>query len=104
MKTVITFSTLIALALASAGAIAEDRLSSAELTARQIMEQVEAQELATTDSAFSRMRLTSCRFGLTEGQVRCVEQPRVRQLESVQINTGLDNKDTKSLMIVLEPA
>lgn len=104
MKTVITFSTLIALALASAGAIAEDRLSSAGLTARQIMVQVEAQELATTDSAFSRMRLTSCRFGLTESQVRCVEQPRVRQLESVQINTGLDNKDTKSLMIVLEPA
>lgn len=95
---------LLATVIFSADVLADEKLSSSGLTARQIMEQVEAQQLATTDSAFSRMRLTSCRFGLTEGQVRCVEQPRVRQLESVQINTGPDNKDTKSLMIVLEPA
>ncbi|WLD58952.1 outer membrane lipoprotein-sorting protein [Salinispirillum sp. LH 10-3-1] len=106
MKTLITRATaaLITTAIFSAGLLAEEKRSSSGLTARQVMEQVEAQQLATTDSAFSRMRLTSCRFGLTEGQVRCVEQPRVRQLESVQINTGPDNKDTKSLMVVLEPA
>lgn len=106
MKTqIVRFTTaLLATVIFSADVLADEKLSSSGLTARQIMEQVEAQQLETTDSAFSRMRLTSCRFGLTEGQVRCVEQPRVRQLESVQINTGPDNKDTKSLMIVLEPA
>jgi hypothetical protein len=57
-----------------------------------------------TDSAFNRIQLSSCRFGLQNNQITCAERPRVKALESVGINTGINGRDTQSISIVLEPA
>ncbi len=71
---------------------------------REIMEKVEDYQRATTDSAFNRMQLSTCRFGVKDNRITCAERPRVKAIESVGKNYGVDLKDTKSIAIVLEPA
>jgi len=68
------------------------------------MERVEDYQLATSDSAFNRMQLSTCRFGIRESRITCAERPRVKALESVSKNYGEEGKDTKGVTIVLEPA
>ena len=58
----------------------------------------------STDSAFTRMKLTTCKYGLSGGKVKCAEKARVKLIENAQINTGEGNQDTKSIAIILEPA
>lgn len=72
--------------------------------ARQILEQVEDNQRTIADSAFNRVQLSSCRFGLQDNQITCAERPRIKALESVSINTGESNRDTRIISIVLEPA
>lgn len=74
------------------------------LSGREIMERVEDYQRATSDSAFNKMQLSTCRFGLKDSRITCAERPRVMSLESVGKNYGADLKDTRSVTIVLEPA
>ncbi len=76
----------------------------AQLSGREILDRVEDNQRAVSDAAFNRIQLSSCRFGLQNNQITCAERPRVKALESVSINTGVDNRDTQSISIVLEPA
>lgn len=78
--------------------------SAQEMTGLKIMELVEENQRATSDSAFNRMQLSTCRFGIKESRITCAERPRIKSLESVGKNFGDDGKDTKSVTIVLEPA
>ncbi len=73
-------------------------------SAREIMSTVEDYQRVISDSAFNRIQLSSCRFGLQDNQITCAERPRVKALESVAINLGDDKRDTKAVTIVLEPA
>lgn len=75
-----------------------------EPTAREIMELVEDYQRATTDSAFNRMQLSTCRFGIKDSRITCAERPRIKAIESVGKNYGAELKDTKSIAIVMEPA
>ena len=74
------------------------------LTGMEIMERVEDYQRATSDSAFNKMQLSTCRFGVKDSRITCAERPRVMSLESVGKNYGEQLKDTKSVTIVLEPA
>lgn len=74
------------------------------LTGHEIMERVDDYQRATSDSAFNKMQLSTCRFGLKDNRITCAERPRVMSLESVSKNYGQEGKDTKSVTIVLEPA
>lgn len=78
--------------------------SAQELTGREIMELVDDAQRATSDSAFNRMQLSTCKFGVKDSRITCAERARVKALESVGKNYGLNLKDTKSITIVLEPA
>ena len=75
-----------------------------DLSAREIMEKVDEESRKSSDSAFTRMKLTTCKYGLSGGKVKCAEKARVKLVESAQINTGKDNKDSKSIAIILEPS
>lgn len=70
---------------------------------RSILERVEDNQRAIADSAFNRVQLSSCRFGLQNNQITCAERPRVKGLESVSINTGNNNRDTRVISIVVDP-
>jgi len=74
------------------------------LTGQEIMQRVEDYQRATTDSAFNRMQLSTCKFGVRDSRITCAERPRVMSLESVGKNYGPELKDTKNITIVLEPA
>ena len=75
-----------------------------ELSGREIMQLVDDANRRQNDSSFSRMQLSSCKFGITDGRITCAERPRVKSLESVSKNYGDELKDTKSVTITLEPA
>lgn len=87
---------LCALVSASSSAVAQ-------MSAREILEKVEDAQRTTTDSAFNRIQLSSCQFGVRDNQITCAERPRVKALESVGVNFGPSNKDTRSVSIVTEP-
>jgi len=70
---------------------------------REIMEKMEDYQRATSDSAFNRMQMSSCLYGVKDSRITCAERPRIKAIESVGINFGEDKKDTKSIAIVLEP-
>lgn len=71
---------------------------------RAIMERVEDNHRILTEAAFNRIRLSSCRYGLQDNRITCAERPRIKELETVQINTGPDSRDTRTISIVREPA
>lgn len=75
----------------------------AQMNARDILERMEDAQRTTTDSAFNRIQLSSCQFGVRDNQITCAERPRVKALESVSINFGPHKKDTRSVSIVTEP-
>jgi len=74
------------------------------LDGREIAEKVDEVSRMSTDSAFVRMKLSTCKFGIKDKKLKCVEKPRIKGVESVSLNTGTNEEDTKSLAIVIEPA
>ena len=78
-------------------------LAQAEMTARELVQKMNDNQLLTTDSSFNLLQLTSCKYGTHNGKLKCVEKPRIKLLESAQINLGADNKDSQSITIILEP-
>ena len=79
-------------------------IAQAEMTARELVQKMNDNQLLTTDSSFNLLQLTSCKYGTHNGKLKCVEKPRIKLLESAQINLGADNKDSQSITIILEPA
>ena len=79
-------------------------LAQAEMTARELVQKMNDNQLLTTDSSFNLLQLTSCKYGTHNGKLKCVEKPRIKLLESAQINLGADSKDSQSITIILEPA
>lgn len=92
------------LGIGTAGIFYSSMLNAQLPSGREIMEQVEDYQRTTSDSAFNKMQLSTCRFGLKDNRITCAERPRVMSLESVSKNYGSEGKDTKSVTIVLEPA
>jgi len=76
----------------------------AQMTARELVQKMDDNQLKTTDSSFNLIHLTTCKYGTKEGKLKCVEKPRIKVLESAQINSGRNNKDSKSIAIIMEPA
>ena len=72
----------------------------AEMTARELVQEMDENRLKTTDSSFNLMQLTTCKYGTKDGKLKCVEKPRIKLLESAQINTGANNKDSKSISMM----
>ena len=79
-------------------------IAQAEMTARELVQKMNDNQLLTTDSSFNLLQLTSCKYGTHNGKLKCVEKPRIKLLEIAQINLGADNKDSQSITIILEPA
>ncbi|WP_082081861.1 outer membrane lipoprotein-sorting protein [Methylocucumis oryzae] len=79
-------------------------LTHAEPTGREILDKMTDFQRSITDSAFVKSKLSSCQYGIKDKRITCVEEPRVKLLEAVGINDGVNRKDTKSVTVVLEPA
>jgi outer membrane lipoprotein-sorting protein len=79
-------------------------VAQAQMTARELVQKMDDNQLQTTDASFNVMQLTTCKYGTKDGRLKCVEKPRIKVLESAQINMGDNNKDRKSIAIIVEPA
>jgi outer membrane lipoprotein-sorting protein len=79
-------------------------VAQAQMTARELVQKMDDNQLQTTDSSFNVVQLTTCKYGTKDGKLKCVEKPRIKVLESAQINMGANNKDSKSIAIIVEPA
>jgi len=72
--------------------------------ARDIMEKVDQIQRNTAASTLTKARLSTCKFGKFKKRVACVEKARVKLMESVSKQLGVDNKDNQSISVLLEPA
>lgn len=73
-------------------------------SARSIMDRVDDNSLSQTNSVFSVMKIATCKFGVSNGKIRCTARATVKSLESASINVGPSGKDSKSIAFILEPA
>lgn len=55
-------------------------------------------------SNYTQSQLMSCRFKLSKGRYKCITKPRVKKFEGVSKDVGQNNKDTKSLNLIIKPA
>ncbi|MDP4869759.1 MAG: outer membrane lipoprotein-sorting protein [OM182 bacterium] len=97
-------STLTPILILALSAFASIQLTAQSLNGREIMQKVDDNQRLVSDSAFNRMQLSTCRFGIKDNRIICAEKPRVKSLESVGKNYGDEREDSKSISIVLEPA
>ncbi len=97
-------ATCLLLATALSSLVVVPLVNAQQPSGREIMDLVDEAQRATSDSAFNRMQLSTCKFGVKDSRITCAERARVKALESVGKNYGLNLKDTKSITIVLEPA
>ncbi len=79
-------------------------LSASAQDPRGIMARVDTNTRSQNNSVFSVMKISTCKFGISDNKVRCTSRPTVKSLESASINTGPGGKDTQSIAFVLEPA
>ncbi|MCG8614429.1 MAG: outer membrane lipoprotein-sorting protein [Pseudomonadales bacterium] len=77
---------------------------SPSLSAREIVDKMDALQRQAADSTLSLSRLSTCAFGIKDKRVACVEEPRVKVMESVSDQSGASMKDSKAISILLEPA
>ncbi len=96
-QVVLTGLSVFALALSGLG-LAQD------LTPIEIMERMEDNQRATSNSALSKMQISTCRFGVKDSRITCAERPRIKLMESVGKGYGALLRDTRSVSILLEPA
>jgi hypothetical protein len=72
-------------------------------SARDIMINFDKVSKEASFSLIERMKLSTCRYIVQDGKMRVAEKPRVSILEVVAKDTGIDNQDTRSVSIVIEP-
>ena len=72
--------------------------------ARAIMEKMDKQQRASSDSTLSKSKLSSCQFAKKGKGITCIDKPRVKVMESVSLQLGESKKDSKGISILLEPA
>lgn len=96
-----TFKSLFIAAALSCATLATPALSQ---NARDIMNRMDAAARAQNDNSFTVMQLSTCKFGISGGKVKCSQRPTVKRLESAARTVGNNGRDTQSLAVVLEPA
>lgn len=71
--------------------------------ARQIMIEVDRVARESSTSVVQKMKLMTCAYGKKGRKTVCKENPRIKLIESAQLDVGADGKDSKSVSFILEP-
>lgn len=70
---------------------------------RDIMVKVQKVSKESFISAIQKMKLSTCKYVVKENVMKCAEESRNTLLEIVMKNYGIDNKDNRSIAIIIEP-
>lgn len=73
------------------------------MTAQEIMVKVNKIATESSRSSVQKTTLSTCKFGKKGRKISCVEKPQIKVTEGVQIDTGDNSKDSKSISIILKP-
>jgi hypothetical protein len=94
-KIILTLSLILATLVWAPGARAQ--------TGREIMTEVDRVARESSSSVLQEVKLVSCKYGKKEGKTVCAERPRTKRIESVQLDTGDRQEDSKTVSFILEP-
>lgn len=72
-------------------------------SARDIMVKFDKVSKEASSSLIQKMKLSTCKYVIQQGKMHAAEEPRINVLEVVAKDAGIDNKDTYSVSIVMEP-
>ncbi len=72
-------------------------------SAKDVMVEVDKVSRESYTSTVQKMKLSTCKYVVKQKRMRCSEKPRIKVIESIQKDTGIDNKDSQSIAIILEP-
>lgn len=72
-------------------------------TAREIMVEVDRVARESSTSMVQEVKIMSCKYSKKNGKTVCTEKPRTKRIESVQRDTGKNNRDSKTVSFILEP-
>ncbi len=98
MKTLIPFAVTAAALACLLGA----RSASAS-EAMDVMRKVDDVSRRAFTTAVVKTQLSTCRYAVKDGNIACKEKPRVTLLEVAEKKVGVDNKDSRSIALVLQP-
>jgi len=73
-----------------------------EISATDIMEKVYTRY--DGDTRISRQSISTCKYGLKNKSIACIEQPRIKVSENYGKDFGNRGEDSKSLTLIVEPA
>lgn len=69
--------------------------------AREIMQKVNDRDDGSTQ--VSEIQLATCRYTVKNKRIACIENPRIKVMESVRKDFGVREEDSKSVIIIREP-
>lgn len=98
MKTVFTAAARIAVI----GALAAP-LSVSAMTATEIMKVSDDVYRKAFTTAVIKVQLSTCKYALNNGGMKCKEKPRVTVLEVGEKKWGAEKKDSRAISLVLQP-
>ncbi len=74
------------------------------MSAEAIMEKMDAQQRLVSHGTFSLSQISTCPFSKNNKKIVCVENPRIKLMESVSKQYGEHQKDSKNISVLLKPA
>ena len=72
-------------------------------TAEEIVREVDRVARESYTSTVQKTKLSTCKYHVKKKRMRCSEKPRIKVIESIQKDAGVNNLDSKSVSIILEP-
>ncbi|MGD9186608.1 MAG: outer membrane lipoprotein-sorting protein [Desulfobacteraceae bacterium] len=72
-------------------------------TGVEIMTEVDRVARESSSSVLQEVKLISCKYGKKDGKTVCTERPRTKRIESVQLDAGDRQEDSKTVSFILEP-
>jgi len=69
--------------------------------ARTIIQQVLDRDDGKTQ--YSKQTIATCKYAIKSRRIKCTEKPRIKILETANKDYGKNGKDSKSVMIILDP-
>jgi hypothetical protein len=72
-------------------------------SARDIMAEVDKVSKESSTSSVQKMKLSTCRYIVKQQGMHCTEEPRIKVIETILKDTGIDNRDSRFVSIILEP-
>ncbi|UII31934.1 outer membrane lipoprotein-sorting protein [Fulvivirga ulvae] len=72
-------------------------------SAKDIMKKVQKVAKGSFSSSIQKIKLSTCKYTISDSRIVCTEEPRNKVLESIAKNYGDDHEDSRSVSIIIEP-